>query len=133
MLSNEVKGEGYWGRRLRLQIQDKLFSDLMLIFRTLARMSMFAMETLPRGRRPGSVLGLTLSSKLGTWLYNSVRERIISFKDSRNLKSSEVCDYAGHAGAWVQQVVLMTQSPLVWTQGPVLGLHSCDRGWCEDP
>ena len=133
MLSNEVKGEGYWGRRLRLQIQDKLFSDLMLIFRTLARMSMFAMETLPRGRRPGSVLGLTLSSKLGTWLYNSVRERIKSFKDSLNLKSSEVCDYAGHAGAWVQQVVLMTQSPLVWTQGPVLGLHSRDRGWCEDP
>ena len=101
--------------------------------RTLARMSMFAMETLPRGRRPGSVLGLTLSSKLGTWLYNSVRERIKSFKDSLNLKSSEVCDYAGHAGAWVQQVVLMTQSPLVWTQGPVLGLHSRDRGWCEDP
>ena len=23
MLSNEVKGKGYWGRRLRLQIQDK--------------------------------------------------------------------------------------------------------------
>ena len=65
MLSNEVKGKGYWGRRLRLQIRDKIvFRSEVSV--TLARMSMFAMETLPRGRRPGSVLGLTLSSKLGT-------------------------------------------------------------------
>ena len=70
-MSNKVKGEGYWGRGLRLQIWNKLTSNLMTknkFLRTLARMSMFAMETLPRGRRPGSVLGLTLSSKLGTWL-----------------------------------------------------------------
>ena len=66
MLSNEVKGEGYWGRGLRLQNYNKLSSVLETFFGTLARMSMFAMETLPRGRRPGSVLGLTLSSKLGT-------------------------------------------------------------------
>ena len=68
MLSNEVKGEGYWGRGLRLQNYNKLSSVFMTetFFGTLARMSMFAMETLPRGRRPGSVLGLTLSSKLGT-------------------------------------------------------------------
>ena len=67
MLSNEVKREGYWGRGLRLQLQD--YSNVLRrkkVSRTLARMSMFAMETLPRGRRPGSVLGLTLSSKLGT-------------------------------------------------------------------
>ena len=39
MLSNEVKGEGYWGRRLRLQIQDKLFSDLMQANRSFQNLS----------------------------------------------------------------------------------------------
>ena len=39
MLSNEVKGEGYRGRRLRLQIQDLLFSDLMLAKRGFSNLS----------------------------------------------------------------------------------------------
>ena len=71
---------------------------------TFARMSMFAMETLPRGRRPGSVFGLTLSSKFGTW---QVTFKLV-WVHHQHLECGKVGDYTGDSSGGVKQVVLVT-------------------------
>ena len=86
MLSNEVKGEGYRGRRLRLQIQDLLFSDLMLAKRGFSNLSKnvnVCNGDAAQGKEARLSFGTDIKLKIGHLVVGHI-ESLYS-KDSENL------------------------------------------------
>ena len=78
MLSNEVKGEGYWGRRLRLQIQDKSCSDLIRekgYFQNLSKNVNVCNGDAAQGKEARLSFGTDIKLKIGHLVVYSVQIR----------------------------------------------------------